>query len=130
MVEAQPGIGADGVLPSATARRRPRADPCQRRAARWQPARPLSSPERQAAAVAQHRVPGQAYPQVPVPAGISRALLDVLVHMNDALRNVLPVGVVTVVLLPLGALASRLIYFVTLIPSNSVDFGARMANQS
>ncbi|GAA2556411.1 hypothetical protein GCM10010398_50400 [Streptomyces fimbriatus] len=65
-----------------------------------------------------------------MPAGTSRALLDVLVHMNDALRNVVPVGVVTVVFLPLGALVSRLIYFVTLIPSNSVDFGARMANQS
>lgn len=61
-----------------------------------------------------------------MPAGTSRALLDVLVHMNDALRNVVPVGVVAVVLLPLGAS----VYFVTLIPSNSVDSGARMANQS
>lgn len=65
-----------------------------------------------------------------MPAGTSRALLDVLVHMNDALRNVVPVGVVAVVLLPLGASVSRSVYFVTLIPSNSVDSGARMANQS
>ncbi|CAM5256148.1 hypothetical protein GCM10010266_67190 [Streptomyces griseomycini] len=129
--EAEPDDG-DEDRSARTGRAAPegRVRPCSGATACRTVRRPVSSPERRTAAVPRHRVRGQAYPQVPVPAGTSRALLDVLVHMNDALRNVVPAGVVAVVLLPLGASVSRLVYFVTLIPSNSVDSGARTANQS